>query len=127
MVVADELARHVGLLAVVPGTKGDVMHRSASHARRRKVDRLADSNDAAIAGMRTITDAIALACLLLKPQQARQNGGSLRGGLQHKGYTLKTADRLICSNAATAPDRLTFGSGNADEGEVHAIRVGEVK
>src|SRR5262245_60373091 len=127
MVVGDELARHVSLLAVVPGTKGDVMHRSTSHACHRKVDGLADINDAAIAAMRTIAYAIAFACLFPKPQQARQNGSSLRGGLQHKGYPVKTADRLLCRNSATAPDRLTFGSGNADEREVHAIRVGKLK
>src|SRR5262245_24773831 len=41
MVFCDELARHVGLLAVVPGTEGDVVHRAAAHACARKADCLA--------------------------------------------------------------------------------------
>jgi hypothetical protein len=125
VVIGDELARHLCLLAVVAGAKRDVMHRTTTQACARKARGLADVDDAAHSGVRTIAHPISLTPRLDKSQHAREHGCGRGGGLEQEADAMKTANGLVFGNGASLPSWFALGAGNADQRKVHAIGIGE--
>src|SRR5260370_34468944 len=103
-----------------------MVYQTPPHAPGQEIARFSDINDVAEPDTaRAVAYKRSIAHALIEAEHVGQNSTG-RGGLgKHQSYSVETAGRVLCGDIAVAPPLLVFRTVNADQGQSHAIGIGQ--